>query len=137
MQYYSSSFERDLELSLIAFIAILGPFHPMICNFLSSSSSVAMKNFSSSSRIGFEMSRISPRPFSACDRRGTANRRSFRSASFALLLDLTNSNNAAGQNDPRASCRVVNHHDVERVAVIGFRRWHEAPVMGIGQSGEE
>jgi hypothetical protein len=50
---------------------------------------------------------------------------------------LKNSNNAAGQNDPRASCRVVNHHDVERVAVIGFRRWHEAPVMGIGQSSEE
>ena len=33
--------------------------------------------------------------------------------------------------------RVMYHHDVERIAVIGFRRWHEAPVMGIGQSGEE
>jgi hypothetical protein len=38
-----------LALSLIAFIAILGPFHPMISSFLSSSSSVATKNFSSSS----------------------------------------------------------------------------------------
>ena len=31
----------------------------------------------------------------------------------------------------------MDHHDVERIAVIGFGRWHEAPVMGIGQSGEE
>ena len=47
-QSYSPSFEKLLALSLIAFIAILGPFHPMISSFLSSSSSVAMKNFSSS-----------------------------------------------------------------------------------------
>ena len=47
-QSYLPSFEKLLELSLIAFIAILGPFHPMISSFLSSSSSVAMKNFSSS-----------------------------------------------------------------------------------------
>ena len=47
-QGYSPSFEKLLALSLIAFIAILGPFHPMISSFLSSSSSVAMKNFSSS-----------------------------------------------------------------------------------------
>jgi hypothetical protein len=33
--------------------------------------------------------------------------------------------------------RVMYHHDVERIAVIGFRRWQEAPVMGIGQSSEE
>jgi hypothetical protein len=30
------------------------------------------------------------------------------------------------------SRRIVDHHDVERIAVIGFGRWHEAPVMGIG-----
>ena len=47
-QSYSPSFEKLLALSWIAFIAILGPFHPMISSFLSSSSSVAMKNFSSS-----------------------------------------------------------------------------------------
>jgi len=47
-QSYSPSFEKPLALYLIAFIAILGPFHPMISSFLSSSSSVAMKNFSSS-----------------------------------------------------------------------------------------
>jgi hypothetical protein len=47
-QSYSPSFEKFFALSWIAFIAILGPFHPMISSFLSSSSSVAMKNFSSS-----------------------------------------------------------------------------------------
>jgi len=47
-QSYSPSFEKLLALSLTAFIAILGPFHPIISSFLSSSSSVAMKNFSSS-----------------------------------------------------------------------------------------
>jgi hypothetical protein len=47
-QSYSPSFEKLLAPSWIAFIAILGPFHPMISSFLSSSSSVAMKNFSSS-----------------------------------------------------------------------------------------
>jgi hypothetical protein len=31
----------------------------------------------------------------------------------------------------------VDHHDVERIAVVSFGRWHEAPVMGIGQSGEK
>ena len=45
---YSPSFEKLIALSWIAFIAILGPFQPMISSFLSSSSSVAMKNFSSS-----------------------------------------------------------------------------------------
>jgi hypothetical protein len=48
LQGYSPPFEKLLALSLIAFIAILGPFHPMISSFLASSSSVAMKNFSSS-----------------------------------------------------------------------------------------
>ena len=119
---YSPSFEKDLALSLIAFIAILGPFQPIMSNFLSSSSSVAMKNFSSSSRIGFDRSRISRRPCSACERRGTANKRSFRSAlPFALLLDLKDTDNAAGQNDPRESCRVMDHHNVERITVIGLR----------------
>ena len=47
-QSYLSSLENFLALSLIAFVAILGPFHPMISSVLSSSSSVAMKNFSSS-----------------------------------------------------------------------------------------
>ena len=47
-QSYSPSFEKLLALFLTAFIAILGPFHPIISSFLSSSSSVAMKNFSSS-----------------------------------------------------------------------------------------
>jgi hypothetical protein len=47
-QSYLSSLEKLLALSLIAFVAILGPFHPMISSVLSSSSSVAMKNFSSS-----------------------------------------------------------------------------------------
>jgi hypothetical protein len=31
---------------------------------------------------------------------------------------------------PRKSRRIVDQHDVERISVIGFGRWHEAPVMG-------
>jgi hypothetical protein len=85
LQCYSPSFEKDFALSLIAFIAILGPFQPMMSNFLSSSSSVAMKNFSSSSRIGFEMSPTSRKPCSERERRGIANSRSFRSV-FPLLF---------------------------------------------------
>src|ERR1700719_338764 len=87
-QSYSQPFEKLLALSLIAFIAILGPFQPMISSFLSSSSSVAMKNFSSSCRIGFDRSRTSRRPCSECDRRGTANRRSFLSALPLLFCSI-------------------------------------------------
>ena len=50
---------------------------------------------------------------------------------FALLLDLKNADDTAGQHDARESRRIVNHHDVERIAVIGFGRWREASVMGI------
>ena len=56
---------------------------------------------------------------------------------FALLLDLKDSDNAAGKDDAWESRRVMDHHDVERITVIGFRRWHEPPVMGIGQSRQE
>jgi len=68
---------------MVAFTAAFAPFQPMTLSFLSSSSSVAMKNFSSSSRIGFVRSSMSFKARSECERRGTANRRSFRSA---LLL---------------------------------------------------
>ena len=37
----------------------------------------------------------------------------------------------------RKGRRVMNHHDVERVAVIRLCRWHKAPVVGIGQPSEE
>ena len=37
----------------------------------------------------------------------------------------------------RESRRIVDDHDVEGIAIIGSGRWHEAPVMGIGQSGQE
>jgi fructose-1,6-bisphosphatase/sedoheptulose 1,7-bisphosphatase-like protein len=50
---------------------------------------------------------------------------------------MQNTDDAAGQDDARESRRIVDHHDVEGIAVIGSGRWHEAPVMGIGQSGEE
>jgi hypothetical protein len=46
---YLSFFANDLAPSLIACSATLGPFQPSILSFLSSSSSVAIKNFSSSS----------------------------------------------------------------------------------------
>jgi hypothetical protein len=50
---------------------------------------------------------------------------------FAFLFNLKNADDAAGQHDPRESRCVVDHHDVERIAVVGFGRWHEAPVVGI------
>jgi hypothetical protein len=135
---YLPSYEKPLTPSLTAFNAILGPFHPMICSFFSSSSSVAMKNFSSSCCIGLERSWTSLRPSSECERRGTANKRSLRSAfPFAPLFDLQNPDDSAGQQDTRESRRIVDHHDVEGIAVSGSGRWHKAPVMGIGQSGEE
>ena len=56
---------------------------------------------------------------------------------FTFLLDLKNADDAAGQHKARKSRRVVDDHDVERIAVIGFGRWDEAPVVGIGQAGEE
>ena len=31
----------------------------------------------------------------------------------------------------------MDHHDVERVTVIGLCRWHEPPVVGVRQSGQQ
>ena len=56
---------------------------------------------------------------------------------FAFLLDLKNADDPAGHDKARKGRRVMNHHDVERIAVIGFGRWHKAPVVGIGQPGQE
>jgi hypothetical protein len=50
---------------------------------------------------------------------------------FALLLDLEDADDAASDNQAREGRRIMDHHDVERVAVIGFGRGHEAPVVGI------
>jgi hypothetical protein len=61
----------------------------------------------------------------------------FARPSLCFSLDLKDSDKAAGKDDAWESCGVMGHHDVERMPVIGFRRWHEPPVMGIGQSGEE
>jgi hypothetical protein len=59
----------------MACTAALGPLQPMILSFLSSSSSVALKNFSSSCRIDFERS-LPLRACSECESLGAANRRS-------------------------------------------------------------
>jgi hypothetical protein len=48
------------------------------------------------------------------------------------LFDLQNANDAAAQDDARESRCIVDHHDVEAIAVIRSRRGHEDPVMGIG-----
>ena len=56
---------------------------------------------------------------------------------FALLLDLKDADDAAGNDEARESRGVMDHHDVERVAVIGLRRRHEAPVMRISQAGQQ
>ena len=66
----------------------LGALPAEIFNFLSSSSSVAMKNFSSSSCIGLVRSRTSSKARSECERRGTANRRSFRSDLLLLFCSI-------------------------------------------------
>ena len=47
-RHYLPFFLKDLAASLMACTAALGPFQPMMLSFLSSSSSVALKNFSSS-----------------------------------------------------------------------------------------
>ena len=70
------------------------------------------------------VSRTSRWPCSECER--GAARRSFAQRSLALLLDLKMPC-AAGQHHARESRRIVDHHDVDRIAVIGFGRWHEAP----------
>jgi hypothetical protein len=51
----------------------------------------------------------------------TIRRTGGRSAgpSFALLFDLQNTDDAAGQDDARESRRIVDHHDVKGIAVIG------------------
>jgi len=74
------AFPKDFAASLMACTAALGPFQSIMLSFLSSSSSVAIKNFSSSSRIGFVRSLTSFKARSECERRGTANRRSLRSS---------------------------------------------------------
>jgi len=48
---------------------------------------------------------------------------------LAILLDLYNANHAAGQNDTGKRCGFMQHHDVDRVAVLGFCRGYETPVM--------
>ena len=103
----------------------------MISSFLFSNSSVAMKISRSSSRIAFERSRTLRSPCSECERRGTANRRSFRSILPLLFFvdPAKNPDDAASQHDAWESRRIVDHHDVERIAVIDFGRWHEAPIM--------
>ena len=40
----------------------------------------------------------------------------------------------AAQHEPRRGGRVVNDHDVERIAVLGSGRRDEAPVVGIRQA---
>jgi hypothetical protein len=72
----------------MACTATLNPFQPMISSFLSSSSSVAMKNFSNPFRIGLVRSRTSSKACSKCERRGTASKRSFRSELFLLFRSI-------------------------------------------------
>ena len=56
---------------------------------------------------------------------------------FALLLDLENTDDTARDDKAGKSCRVMDHHDVERVAVISLGRRHEPPIMRIGQPGKK
>ena len=41
------------------------------------------------------------------------------SLAFAFLLDLKNADDTTGQHDARESRRIVDHHDVEWIAIIG------------------
>ena len=69
---------------LLQYVDEAGNFQD-VTSFLSSSSSVALKNFSSSCCMGFERSRTCFRACSECESLGTANRRSLRSV-FPLLF---------------------------------------------------
>ena len=48
---------------------------------------------------------------------------------FRLLLDLKYANNSASDNQPREGRRVVNYHDIERVAVVAFGRRHDPEAL--------
>src|SRR6185312_14701690 len=56
---------------------------------------------------------------------------------LALLFDLEDADDAAGKHKARQGRRIVYHHDVKWVAVLGFGGWDKSPVMRIGQSGEK
>jgi hypothetical protein len=57
--------------------------------------------------------------------------------SLCSSFDLQNANDAAAQDDARESRCIVDHYDVEGIAVIRSRRGYEAKVMGISQSGKK
>ena len=56
---------------------------------------------------------------------------------FALLLDLKNADDPAGQDDAR-KCRCVMHdHNNYRIAVVGFGGRHEPPIVRISEPGKK
>src|SRR4029077_9250790 len=130
--YYLSSFAKAFAASLMACKAALGPFQPMIFEFL------VLK------LVGRDEELFKLLPDRLCQvidvlqsPLGVRAPRHGKQAvitlgfTFALPLDLEDADDAASDNQPREGRRIMDHHDVERVAVIGFGRGHEAPVVGI------
>ena len=56
------------------------------------------------------------------------------SVALGFLNRLKDADDLAAQHQPRRGGRVVNDHDIERIAVLGSGRRDEAPVVGIGQA---
>jgi hypothetical protein len=56
---------------------------------------------------------------------------------FIFLPDLENADDAAGQQKTREGRRVVNDHNIERIAVFGRSRRDKTPVVGIGQTDQK
>jgi hypothetical protein len=68
--------------------AALGPLQPIYRASFPQAPLVAIKNFSSYSWIGFVRSRTPSKACSKGERRGTANKRSFRSELFLLFRSI-------------------------------------------------
>jgi hypothetical protein len=122
------SFTNDFAASLLARIAAFGPFQPMISSSLSSSSSVAMNLPGWLGEVAYVSKALLRVRASG---HGEQTVVSFGVA-LALLLYLKDADDAAGQDNPREGRRIVNHHDVDRIAVIGLGRRHETPIMRVG-----
>src|ERR1700684_2928551 len=56
---------------------------------------------------------------------------------LALLFNLQNADDAAGQNHAGKRRGVVDDHDIEGVAIVGPGGGDEAPIMRIGQPDEK
>ena len=97
--------------------ARVGPRHPRNFSFLFSSASVASKNFSSSSIARAGSRRTSCSSPSKGERSGTAKIRSFL---VRDLQDFEHADRFAAKHQTRVGRRVMDHENIERIAVFGL-----------------